>query len=153
MLGSSQLSAYLVSFMYLTDWTFYITKKGDKWLVFLHEVVLKSMYILSYFTGYVVVISDWSCVLSLCYSWAKMIVKCSYFSCWSIPGKLGFVAWKRCNVSCVQEIAELYEQEQNLDQAISYYEKAADLFQSEDVTTTANQCKQKVAQFSAQIEK
>lgn len=54
---------------------------------------------------------------------------------------------------CVQEIAELYEQEQNLDQAINYYEKAADLFQSEDVTTTANQCKQKVAQFSAQIEK
>lgn len=53
----------------------------------------------------------------------------------------------------VQEIAELYEQEQNLEQAISYYEKAADLFQSEDVTTTANQCKQKVAQFSAQIEK
>lgn len=81
-----------------------------------------------------------------------MIVECSYFS-WSIPRKLGFIAWKRCNVSYVQEIAELYEQEQNLDQAISYYEKAADLFQSEDVTTTANQCKQKIAQFSAQIEK
>ncbi|KAF3652891.1 Alpha-soluble NSF attachment protein [Capsicum annuum] len=52
-----------------------------------------------------------------------------------------------------KEIAELYEQEQYLEQAISYYEKAADLFQSEDVTTTANQCKQRVAQFSAQMEK
>ncbi|KAJ8552659.1 hypothetical protein K7X08_020052 [Anisodus acutangulus] len=52
-----------------------------------------------------------------------------------------------------KEIAGLYEQEQNLEQAVSYYEKAADLFQSEDVTTTADQCKQKVAQFSAQIEK
>ncbi|KAK4363299.1 hypothetical protein RND71_018540 [Anisodus tanguticus] len=52
-----------------------------------------------------------------------------------------------------KEIAGLYEQEQNLEQAVSYYDKAADLFQSEDVTTTADQCKQKVAQFSAQIEK
>ncbi|CAN4101463.1 unnamed protein product [Withania somnifera] len=61
----------------------------------------------------------------------------------------------RLNMSAryYKEIAELYEQEQSLEQAISYYEKAADLFQSEDVTTTANQCKQKVAQFSAQIEK
>lgn len=75
-----------------------------------------------------------------------------YFS-WSILRKLGFTVWKRYNLLGVQEIAELYEQEQNLEQAISYYEKAADLYQSEDVTTTANQCKQKVAQFSAQIEK
>ncbi|KAL3653427.1 hypothetical protein CASFOL_003108 [Castilleja foliolosa] len=51
-----------------------------------------------------------------------------------------------------KEIAELYEQEQNLDKAIEYYEKAADLFQSEDVTTSANQCKQKVAQYAAQLE-
>lgn len=54
---------------------------------------------------------------------------------------------------CMQEIAEIYEQEQNLEQAIAYYEKAADLFLSEDVSTTANQCKQKIAQFSAQLEK
>ncbi|KAJ0576168.1 putative NSF attachment protein [Helianthus annuus] len=51
-----------------------------------------------------------------------------------------------------QEIAELYEQEQNLEQAIAYYDKAADLFQGEEVTTSANQCKQKIAQFSAQLE-
>ncbi|XP_059290872.1 alpha-soluble NSF attachment protein [Lycium barbarum] len=66
-----------------------------------------------------------------------------------------FLEIGRLNMSAryYKEIAELYEQEQNLEQAISYYEKAADLFSSEDVTTTANQCKQKVAQFSAQIEK
>ncbi|GJT03963.1 alpha-soluble NSF attachment protein-like protein [Tanacetum coccineum] len=52
----------------------------------------------------------------------------------------------------VLEIAELYEQEQNLEQAIAYYDKAADLFQGEEVTTSANQCKQKIAQFSAQLE-
>ncbi|KVI12079.1 alpha-soluble NSF attachment protein-like [Cynara cardunculus var. scolymus] len=51
-----------------------------------------------------------------------------------------------------KEIAELYEQEQNLEQAIVYYDKAADLFQGEEVTTSANQCKQKIAQFSAQLE-
>lgn len=52
----------------------------------------------------------------------------------------------------LQEIAEMYEQEQNLEQAIAYYEKAVDLFQSEEVSTSANQCKQKVAQFAAQLE-
>ncbi|KAK6145604.1 hypothetical protein DH2020_022424 [Rehmannia glutinosa] len=60
----------------------------------------------------------------------------------------------RLNMSAryYKEIAELYEQEQNLEQAIVYYERAADLFQSEDVTTSANQCKQKIAQFAAQLE-
>ncbi|KAK9075837.1 hypothetical protein SSX86_004166 [Deinandra increscens subsp. villosa] len=51
-----------------------------------------------------------------------------------------------------KEIAELYEHEQNLEQAIAYYDKAADLFQGEEVATAANQCKQKIAQFSAQLE-
>ncbi|CAM8893660.1 unnamed protein product [Rhodiola kirilowii] len=51
-----------------------------------------------------------------------------------------------------KEIAELYEQEQNFEQSMEYYEKAADLFQGEDVTTTANQCRQKVAQYAAQVE-
>ncbi|CAM8988089.1 unnamed protein product [Rhodiola kirilowii] len=51
-----------------------------------------------------------------------------------------------------KEIAELYEQDQNFEQAMEYYEKAADLFQGEDVTTTANQCRQKVAQYAAQVE-
>ncbi|KAM7276887.1 hypothetical protein ACFE04_018753 [Oxalis oulophora] len=51
-----------------------------------------------------------------------------------------------------KEIAELYESEQNIEQAIVYYEKAADFYQSEEVNSTANQCKQKVAQFAAQLE-
>ncbi|GLT31539.1 hypothetical protein SLA2020_062700 [Shorea laevis] len=51
-----------------------------------------------------------------------------------------------------KEIAELYEAEKNLEQAIDYYEKAADFFQNEEVSTSANQCKQKVAQFAAQLE-
>lgn len=51
-----------------------------------------------------------------------------------------------------QEIAELCEQEENLEQAMHFYDKAADLFQSEDVSSSANQCKQKIAQFAAQLE-
>lgn len=51
-----------------------------------------------------------------------------------------------------KEIGELYEVDQNLQQAIEKFEQAAELFQSEEVTTSANQCRQKVAQFSAQLE-
>lgn len=51
-----------------------------------------------------------------------------------------------------QEIAELCESEQNIEKALVYYEKSADFYESEEVTTSANQCKQKVAQFSAQLE-
>ncbi|KAI3474260.1 hypothetical protein Pfo_029048 [Paulownia fortunei] len=50
-----------------------------------------------------------------------------------------------------KEIGELYEQGQNFDQAITYFERAADLYQTEEVTTSASQCRQKVAQFSAQL--
>ncbi|KAI3844464.1 hypothetical protein MKX03_022596 [Papaver bracteatum] len=49
-----------------------------------------------------------------------------------------------------KEIGELCESQQNVDQAISYFERAADLFHSEDVNTSANQCKLKVAEFAAQ---
>ncbi|KAK6256352.1 hypothetical protein SCA6_017657 [Theobroma cacao] len=60
-----------------------------------------------------------------------------------------YVKLSNCHL---KEIAELYESEQNIEQAIDYYEKAADFFQNEEVSTSANQCKQKVAQFAAQIE-
>ncbi|CAA0836640.1 Alpha-soluble NSF attachment protein 2 [Striga hermonthica] len=50
-----------------------------------------------------------------------------------------------------KEVAELYEQEQNLEQAIVYYKKVVDLFQSEDVTASANEYKQKVAQYPKAI--
>lgn len=52
----------------------------------------------------------------------------------------------------VQEIAELYEQEQNFEQAMAYYDKAADLFQGEEVTSSANQCRLKLAQFAAELQ-
>ncbi|XP_068641884.1 alpha-soluble NSF attachment protein-like [Aristolochia californica] len=51
-----------------------------------------------------------------------------------------------------KEIGDLYEQEQNFEHAMTFLERAADLFQSEEVTTSANQCKQKIAQFAAQLE-
>ncbi|XXG44055.1 hypothetical protein AAC387_Pa01g3951 [Persea americana] len=51
-----------------------------------------------------------------------------------------------------KEIGELYELEKNIEQAMDYYERSADLFQSEEVTTSANQCKKKVAQFAVQLE-
>ena len=37
-----------------------------------------------------------------------------------------------------QEIAELYESEQHIEQAIVYFEKAVDFFQNEEVTIYAN---------------
>ncbi|KAL9421781.1 hypothetical protein AB3S75_034117 [Citrus x aurantiifolia] len=51
-----------------------------------------------------------------------------------------------------KEIAELYESEHNIEQTIVFFEKAADMFQNEEVTTSANQCKQKVAQYAAELE-
>ncbi|KAI4382892.1 hypothetical protein MLD38_008794 [Melastoma candidum] len=51
-----------------------------------------------------------------------------------------------------KDIAELCESDQNIERAIENFEKAAELFDSEEVTTSANQCRQKVAQFSAQLE-
>eukprot|EP00262_Sarcandra_glabra_P003181 TRINITY_DN1371_c0_g2_i1.p1 TRINITY_DN1371_c0_g2~~TRINITY_DN1371_c0_g2_i1.p1 ORF type:complete len:290 (-),score=61.68 TRINITY_DN1371_c0_g2_i1:349-1218(-) len=51
-----------------------------------------------------------------------------------------------------KEIGELYETEQSFEHAMDYFERSADLFQSEEVTTSANQCRQKVAQFAAQLE-
>jgi hypothetical protein len=59
---------------------------------------------------------------------------------------IGFCFW------FAQEIAEMCESEQNIERALVYFEKSADFYESEEVTTSANQCKQKVAQFSAQLE-
>jgi alpha-soluble NSF attachment protein len=38
------------------------------------------------------------------------------------------------------------------EQAIAYYETAAEFFQIEEVTTSANQCNLKVAQYASQLE-
>lgn len=52
-----------------------------------------------------------------------------------------------------KEIGDLYELDQDFEQAKSYYEKAAELFDIRgDSTSSVIQCKQKVAQFSAQLQ-
>ncbi|KAI3951388.1 hypothetical protein MKW92_048276 [Papaver armeniacum] len=57
-----------------------------------------------------------------------------------------------------EEIGEVYEVEQNIEKAILYFERAADLYLKEESSTSTdwwercNQCKQKIAQFSAQLE-
>ncbi|KAJ7561076.1 hypothetical protein O6H91_03G012800 [Diphasiastrum complanatum] len=51
-----------------------------------------------------------------------------------------------------KDIGEIYEKEDDLEHAIEFYDKAADLYQGEEVTSTGNQCKLKVAQFAAQLE-
>eukprot|EP00163_Fabomonas_tropica_P012658 TRINITY_DN24001_c0_g1_i1.p1 TRINITY_DN24001_c0_g1~~TRINITY_DN24001_c0_g1_i1.p1 ORF type:complete len:287 (+),score=90.16 TRINITY_DN24001_c0_g1_i1:262-1122(+) len=49
-----------------------------------------------------------------------------------------------------KEIAELYESETDLENAIAAYQVAADYYLGEDATSSANQCLLKVAHFSAQ---
>ncbi|XP_027351683.1 alpha-soluble NSF attachment protein 2-like [Abrus precatorius] len=51
-----------------------------------------------------------------------------------------------------KEIGELYELNQDIEQAKSYFERAAELFELGDAATSVIQCKLKVAQFSAQLQ-
>ncbi|KAF7825464.1 alpha-soluble NSF attachment protein 2-like [Senna tora] len=49
-----------------------------------------------------------------------------------------------------KEIGDLYEADQDIENANLYFERAAESFELANATTSANQCKLKVAQFSAQ---
>ncbi|TVU42368.1 hypothetical protein EJB05_08770 [Eragrostis curvula] len=51
-----------------------------------------------------------------------------------------------------KDIGEIYQQEQDLEKAIDYLERAADLFDSEGQTSQSNGIKQKVAEIAAQLE-
>ncbi|XP_020522507.1 alpha-soluble NSF attachment protein isoform X2 [Amborella trichopoda] len=51
-----------------------------------------------------------------------------------------------------KDIAELYEAEEDLNEAIRFYERSAELYETEGATSTANQMAQKVAQIAAQLE-
>ncbi|GLT54685.1 hypothetical protein SLA2020_278660 [Shorea laevis] len=51
-----------------------------------------------------------------------------------------------------KEIGDLYELEQNIEKALVYFERAAEFFECAEATSSANQCKLKVAEFSAQLE-
>ncbi|KAJ7961130.1 Alpha-soluble NSF attachment protein [Quillaja saponaria] len=50
-----------------------------------------------------------------------------------------------------KEIGEAYELDENIEKATLYFERAAELLELSEATTSANQCKLKVAQFSAQF--
>ncbi|GJN09791.1 hypothetical protein PR202_ga27827 [Eleusine coracana subsp. coracana] len=50
------------------------------------------------------------------------------------------------------DIGEIYQQEQDLEKATDYLERAADLFDSEGQSSQSNTIKQKVAEISAQLE-
>jgi len=51
-----------------------------------------------------------------------------------------------------KDIGEIYQQEQDLEKATDYLERAADLFDSEGQSSQANTIKQKVAEIAAQLE-
>ncbi|KAE8751080.1 hypothetical protein FOCC_FOCC002165 [Frankliniella occidentalis] len=52
-----------------------------------------------------------------------------------------------------QSIAEIYELEAiDLEKAVKHYEQAADFFQGEESSSSANKCVLKVAQYAAQLE-
>jgi alpha-soluble NSF attachment protein len=51
-----------------------------------------------------------------------------------------------------KDIADIYEKEENVEKAMEYYDKAAELYSGEGTDSLANQCKIKVAQFAAQLE-
>ncbi|XP_076953437.1 alpha-soluble NSF attachment protein-like [Bidens hawaiensis] len=51
-----------------------------------------------------------------------------------------------------KEIAELYEQEQNLEKAMDYYDKASDLYLGEESISYANQCRLKIAEHAAEMQ-
>ncbi|KAG0622752.1 hypothetical protein M758_3G120900 [Ceratodon purpureus] len=51
-----------------------------------------------------------------------------------------------------KDIADIYEKEEDYPKAMEYYDKAADLYSGENVDSTSNQCKLKVAQYAAQLE-
>jgi alpha-soluble NSF attachment protein len=51
-----------------------------------------------------------------------------------------------------KDMGEIYEEAGEVADAIGFYSKAADLYSGEEVTSTANNCKLKVAQLSATTE-
>jgi TPR repeat protein len=56
------------------------------------------------------------------------------------------------NLMHFQDIGEIYQQEQDLEKATDYLERAADLFDSEGQSSQSNTIKQKVAEIAAQLE-
>ena len=51
----------------------------------------------------------------------------------------------------LKDVGELYEKEEKLEASCEAYMQAADLYSGEEVSTTANNCKLKVAELSATL--
>jgi len=62
-------------------------------------------------------------------------------------GRLGMAARQ------IREVAEILEREGGKEEALVFYEQAADLFATDNSTAEANKCLLKVAEFSAEAEK
>ncbi len=54
----------------------------------------------------------------------------------------------RAQLQLYQEIAEMYEEDTELDKAVEYYRKAADLFEGESSKSAADKCLTKIAMLS-----
>ena len=52
-----------------------------------------------------------------------------------------------------KQVGELYEQQNNKEEALEAYRQAADYFAGENQSSSANNMLLKVAQFSAELEK
>lgn len=57
------------------------------------------------------------------------------------------------SLQLTKQIAELFEQDGNKEEAITNYDQAADYYSGENSTQAANQCLLKVAGYSAELEK
>mmetsp|Transcript_4763 Transcript_4763/g.9711 ORF Transcript_4763/g.9711 Transcript_4763/m.9711 type:complete len:290 (-) Transcript_4763:332-1201(-) len=51
-----------------------------------------------------------------------------------------------------KDIGEILEAENNIEKSMYHFEQAAEMYEGEEQTSTANTCKLKVAQFSAKLE-
>jgi len=51
-------------------------------------------------------------------------------------------------IGSLQDIAEMYEKEENAEQAMEWFGKAADFYASENANTSVNQMKLKVAEYA-----
>jgi alpha-soluble NSF attachment protein len=76
----------------------------------------------------------------------RKAVKClqQAVSLYTDMGRLGMAARQ------LREIAEVLEREENREEALLFYEQAADLFATDNASAEANKCLLKVAQYSAE---
>lgn len=57
-----------------------------------------------------------------------------------------------CFLNSLKDIAELFEQDNEIENAAEAYQKAADFFEGDNSTSRASSCLVKVATFAAELE-